>query len=137
MLIITAVILAALNVAIYQFLPVAFWPVLVLSIAFFLIILQFFRNPVRTSAESDAPKGAIHFQPMATPWENRPQKEYALKGHPDLSRFEIGPPGLGGPSRAQPLWDVRVFGLHKTPRGAPPREKRRCKDHAPQKRPAY
>jgi phosphatidylserine decarboxylase len=47
-LIVAALLLFALNIVIEQFLPVVFWPVLVLSIGFYLIILQFFRNPVRT-----------------------------------------------------------------------------------------
>ncbi|HAD14331.1 MAG TPA: phosphatidylserine decarboxylase family protein [Saprospirales bacterium] len=53
MLIVTALILIALNVTIHQFLPIAFWPVLVLSVAFFIIILQFFRNPLRQVEVTD------------------------------------------------------------------------------------
>ncbi len=52
-LIVAALLLFALNIVIEQFLPVAFWPVLVLSIGFYLIILQFFRNPVRTVHVAD------------------------------------------------------------------------------------
>jgi hypothetical protein len=43
-----------------------------------------FRKAARIFAKSDAPQGALLFQPMATPWENRPQKQYALKGHPNM-----------------------------------------------------
>lgn len=53
MLVVTVLLLFALNIVIAQFLPVAFWPVLVLSLVFFLIILQFFRNPVRTIQVAD------------------------------------------------------------------------------------
>ena len=53
MLVVTALLLFALNVIIAQFLPVAFWAVLVLSLIFYGIILQFFRNPVRTIQVSD------------------------------------------------------------------------------------
>ena len=52
-LIVAALLLFALNIVIEQFLPVVFWPVLVLSIGFYLIILQFFRNPVRTVHVAD------------------------------------------------------------------------------------
>jgi hypothetical protein len=38
----------------------------------------------RIFAKSDAPQGAFYFQPLATPWENFPKKEYALKGHTHL-----------------------------------------------------
>jgi phosphatidylserine decarboxylase len=38
---------------IHQFAPVAFWPVLVVELVFYLIILQFFRNPPRQIAVSD------------------------------------------------------------------------------------
>lgn len=44
---ITVAALAALNFAIWRWAPVAFLPVLALSVVFFLIVLQFFRNPVR------------------------------------------------------------------------------------------
>jgi phosphatidylserine decarboxylase len=43
----SALILILLNIAVFQLWNIAFWPILVLSVAFFLIILQFFRNPVR------------------------------------------------------------------------------------------
>ncbi len=46
-LIVAALLLFALNIVVAQFLPIAFWPILVLSIAFYIIILQFFRNPAR------------------------------------------------------------------------------------------
>lgn len=52
-LIVAALLLFALNIVIEQFLPVVFWPVLVLSIGFYLVILQFFRNPVRTVHVAD------------------------------------------------------------------------------------
>ena len=46
-LIVTALLLAALNFAIWKFAPVAFWPLFALSVIFYIIVLQFFRNPVR------------------------------------------------------------------------------------------
>ena len=46
-LIVSALLLFALNIVIAQFLPIAFWPLLVLSLAFYGLIVQFFRNPVR------------------------------------------------------------------------------------------
>jgi phosphatidylserine decarboxylase len=46
-LIVSALLLFALNIVVLQFLPLAFWPVLVLTVVFYAIILQFFRNPVR------------------------------------------------------------------------------------------
>lgn len=46
-LIVAALLLFALNIVVAQFLPIAFWPILVLSVAFYIIILQFFRNPSR------------------------------------------------------------------------------------------
>jgi len=54
-LLVSALILTILNVAVYQFwpLPFVFWPLLVLSIVFYLLILQFFRNPVRQIVASD------------------------------------------------------------------------------------
>ena len=52
-LIVSALLLFALNIVIAQFLPIAFWPVLVLSIIFFGIIVQFFRNPVREVLVAD------------------------------------------------------------------------------------
>lgn len=42
-----ALLLFALVIVVKQFLPIAFWPILVLSIVFYAILLQFFRNPVR------------------------------------------------------------------------------------------
>ena len=47
LLAISALLLVVLNYAIWELAPVLFWPVLVLSIFLYLIILQFFRNPVR------------------------------------------------------------------------------------------
>lgn len=52
-LLVTALILIALNVAAQQFLPIIFWPLLVLSVAFYIIVLQFFRNPVREVLTAD------------------------------------------------------------------------------------
>jgi len=52
-LIVTALLLAALNFAIWKFAPVAFWPLLVLSVIFYVIVLQFFRNPVREVKVAD------------------------------------------------------------------------------------
>lgn len=47
MLLITFCVLVVLNVLARLYLASWFWPVLVLSLLFFLIILQFFRNPIR------------------------------------------------------------------------------------------
>ncbi|MFN0173262.1 MAG: phosphatidylserine decarboxylase family protein [Saprospiraceae bacterium] len=52
-LIVSALLLFALNIVVSQFLPIAFWPVLVLSIAFYVLVLQFFRNPVRQVLVAD------------------------------------------------------------------------------------
>ena len=52
-MIISALALAALNFAIWGFVPAAFWPILALSFAFYLIVLQFFRNPVREVLVAD------------------------------------------------------------------------------------
>lgn len=52
-LIATALLLAALNFAIWKFAPVAFWPLVALSVIFYLIVLQFFRNPVREVLTAD------------------------------------------------------------------------------------
>ena len=54
-LLVSALILTILNVAVYQFwpLPFVFWPLLVLSVVFYLLILQFFRNPVRQIVAPD------------------------------------------------------------------------------------
>jgi len=46
-LIASALLLFALNIVVAQFLPIVFWPLLVLSLGFYLLIVQFFRNPVR------------------------------------------------------------------------------------------
>ncbi len=48
-----ALALAALNFVIWKFVPDAFWPLLVLSVLFYLIVLQFFRNPVREVLVAD------------------------------------------------------------------------------------
>lgn len=53
LLIAAALILIALNTAIYHYFPIGFWPFLVLSAAFYGIILQFFRNPVRLIPQED------------------------------------------------------------------------------------
>ncbi|MFM7402449.1 MAG: phosphatidylserine decarboxylase family protein [Bacteroidota bacterium] len=47
MLAVFALLLSLLNFAVYQYLPIAFWPILVLTVVFYGIIVQFFRNPVR------------------------------------------------------------------------------------------
>lgn len=53
LLVVSAIILIALNTAVYQLWPVAFWPLVALSVVFYLIILQFFRNPVREVLVAD------------------------------------------------------------------------------------
>ena len=53
LLAISAIILVILNYAILELVPGAFWPVLVLSMVFYGIILQFFRNPVRIVPTTD------------------------------------------------------------------------------------
>jgi len=53
MLVVTALLLIALNFAVSAFFQAAFWPVLILSVVFYLIILQFFRNPVREVLVAD------------------------------------------------------------------------------------
>ncbi len=52
-LLITALVLIALNFAAMQLPAIIFWPILTLSVVLFLLILQFFRNPVRTISVSD------------------------------------------------------------------------------------
>lgn len=52
-LLIAAVALIALNFAVLRLVPVIFWPLLVLSIVFYLIVLQFFRNPAREVLVTD------------------------------------------------------------------------------------
>ncbi len=51
----SALILAALNIAVHQFwpMPFVFWPLLLVSVVFYLLILQFFRNPVRKIQATD------------------------------------------------------------------------------------
>ncbi len=45
--------------------------------------------------------GALFLQPLATPWDNPPQKEHALSEHPDLpGPFQMGRVILGRPCRA-------------------------------------
>lgn len=53
MLIVTALLLVALVFTIRSFVPLLFWPVVVLAVAFYGIILQFFRNPVREVMVAD------------------------------------------------------------------------------------
>jgi phosphatidylserine decarboxylase len=48
-----ALALAALNFAVIKLAPIAFWPVLTLSVIFYLLVLQFFRNPVREVLVAD------------------------------------------------------------------------------------
>lgn len=52
-LLIAAAVLLALNIAVWRLVPLAFWPLLVLSLVFYLIILQFFRNPLREVLVTD------------------------------------------------------------------------------------
>jgi hypothetical protein len=44
------------------------------------------RKAARIFAKSDAPQGALLFQPMATPWENRPQKRIRPERAPSPAR---------------------------------------------------
>lgn len=53
MLAISALLLVVLNYAIGELVPGLFWPVLVLTVVLYLIILQFFRNPVREVLVAD------------------------------------------------------------------------------------
>ncbi|MCC6283257.1 MAG: phosphatidylserine decarboxylase family protein [Saprospiraceae bacterium] len=53
LLAISALVLVVLNYAILELVPGIFWPVLVLTAVLYLIILQFFRNPVREVAVAD------------------------------------------------------------------------------------
>jgi phosphatidylserine decarboxylase len=53
LLVVAALLLTALLYAVYQSLPIAFWPLLVLSVAFYAILVQFFRNPLREFAFVD------------------------------------------------------------------------------------
>ncbi len=46
-LLVTALLLLALHYGLVQLLPILFWPLLVLAIGFYILVLQFFRNPVR------------------------------------------------------------------------------------------
>lgn len=52
-LLVTALLLVALNFAIWKLAPVAFWPLVALSAIFYIIVLQFFRNPVREVLSAD------------------------------------------------------------------------------------
>ncbi|MBL7826775.1 MAG: phosphatidylserine decarboxylase family protein [Saprospiraceae bacterium] len=53
LLAVSALILLILNIAAYQFQPIIFWSFLALSVVFYAILLQFFRNPVREIAIAD------------------------------------------------------------------------------------
>jgi len=53
MLTVLALALIVVNVAVWKLAPVAFWPLLILSVVFYLIVLQFFRNPVREVLTAD------------------------------------------------------------------------------------
>lgn len=50
---VAALILIVLNLALRYLAPMAFWPVLVSSVIFYAVILQFFRNPVREVLAAD------------------------------------------------------------------------------------
>lgn len=52
-LLFTALALTALNFAVAKLAPIAFWPVLLLSVILYLIVLQSFRNPVRNVLVAD------------------------------------------------------------------------------------
>jgi phosphatidylserine decarboxylase len=52
-LLVTALLLVALNFAIWKLAPVVFWPLVALSAIFYIIVLQFFRNPVREVLTAD------------------------------------------------------------------------------------
>lgn len=49
----SALMLALLDFAVFKFIPIVFWPFLALSVVFYLLILQFFRNPVREVLVAD------------------------------------------------------------------------------------
>ncbi len=53
LLAISALVLFVLNYAILELVPGIFWPVLVLTVVLYLIILQFFRNPMREVLVAD------------------------------------------------------------------------------------
>jgi hypothetical protein len=44
------------------------------------------RKAARIFTKSDAPQGALLFQPMATPWENRPQERIRPERAPSPAR---------------------------------------------------
>lgn len=48
-----ALALAAVNFGVWKFAPVVYWAVLALTVIFYLIVLQFFRNPVREVLVAD------------------------------------------------------------------------------------
>lgn len=50
---IAAIVLLTLNVAVWRWAPIAFWPLATLSTVFYLIVLQFFRNPLREVLVTD------------------------------------------------------------------------------------
>lgn len=53
LLFVAALLLIGVVFAVNAYVPVAFWPVTVLAVVFYLIILQFFRNPVREVKTAD------------------------------------------------------------------------------------
>lgn len=52
-LLVTALLLVAMNFTIWKLAPVVFWPFVALSAIFYIIVLQFFRNPVREVLTAD------------------------------------------------------------------------------------
>jgi phosphatidylserine decarboxylase len=53
LLLVLLVVFAGLNALAWSWSPVLFWPVLIISILLFILVLQFFRNPVRTISIAD------------------------------------------------------------------------------------
>jgi phosphatidylserine decarboxylase len=53
LLIVLAVLLSLLNFSLWKFAPAVFWPALALSAVLYVIVLQFFRNPVREIMVAD------------------------------------------------------------------------------------
>ncbi len=53
LLFVAALLLIGVVFAVNTYVPVAFWPITVLAVVFYLIILQFFRNPVREVKTAD------------------------------------------------------------------------------------
>ncbi|MBV6443079.1 MAG: phosphatidylserine decarboxylase family protein [Haliscomenobacteraceae bacterium CHB4] len=52
-LLVAALVLVGLNLAVWNLAQMIFWPVLILSTIFYLVILQFFRNPARVILLAD------------------------------------------------------------------------------------